>query len=66
VNRNVGDIDRIIRFVLAVIGLFSWLMRIVTGVPAIVVGALSLILLLSSLAGVSLLYALLGISTKRE
>ncbi len=62
---NEGAIDRILRVILAVI--LFWLATIVTNVYlAIVIAIVGLVLLFTGALGYCGLYALLGISTKRN
>ncbi len=62
---NEGAIDRVLRVILAVV--LFWLATIVTNVYlAIVIGIVGLILLFTGALGYCGLYALLGISTKKN
>jgi|YelNatPaOPRAMG01_1025707.scaffolds.fasta_scaffold16397_6 hypothetical protein len=62
---NEGAIDRILRVILAVI--LFWLATIVTNVYlAIVIAIVGLVLLFTGALGYCGLYALLGISTKKN
>jgi hypothetical protein len=62
-KKNMGVVDRVIRVVLAIaIGAAAGL-QIVTGVTAVVLGALALIFLATSLIGFCPLYAPFGIKT---
>ena len=62
---NEGAIDRVLRVVLAVV--LFWLATIVTNVYlAIVIAIIGLVLLFTGALGYCGLYALLGISTKKN
>ena len=60
---NMGTMDRALRATVAIIiGLLYW-MSYITGVLAIVLGVVAVILLLTAIAGWCPLYALFDIST---
>ncbi len=62
-KKNMGVVDRIVRIVLAVgIGVVVG-MKIVVGIPAIVLGLVALVFLATSLVGFCPLYAPFGIKT---
>jgi len=63
VTRNIGDADRTARvFVGAVVGFFVMARRI-TGAPGVVIGSVCTYLLVTTLLGWCLIYALLRHST---
>jgi uncharacterized MAPEG superfamily protein len=62
----MGSLDRIIRLVLAAAFAALILTKTVAGTPAIVLGALGGIFVLTSIVGFCPLYVLLGISTKKK
>jgi hypothetical protein len=65
-KKNVGLADTVVRVILALAVVVLYLMGLVHGTTAIVLGALSAILLATGVAGFCPLYALLGISTKKQ
>jgi hypothetical protein len=65
-KKNLGNLDKLIRFFLAVnLGLL-FVTGVVNGVLGIVFIALAVILLLTSLAGTCPLYSVLGLSSKSK
>jgi small-conductance mechanosensitive channel len=63
---NMGVADRIIRIIVALIIALLYFMNQITGVAAIVLGILAIILVLTSLVGNCLLYVPFKISTKKK
>ncbi|MFN8368171.1 MAG: DUF2892 domain-containing protein [Candidatus Kapaibacterium sp.] len=61
--KNMGMIDRSIRFVLVVLVGVLWYLDIIQGVTALVLGALSIGFLFSGITGFCPLYVLFGVST---
>ena len=61
--KNVGEPDKIIRFLLAVVIGVAFYFNWVTGLGAFVLGILALILVVTSVVGNCPLYTLFGIST---
>jgi Protein of unknown function (DUF2892) len=65
-KKNVGLADTIVRVILAIAVAALYLTGSVHGKPAIVLGILAAILLITGVIGFCPLYALLGISTKTQ
>ena len=63
-KKNIGDADRTARSLVGVAIGFVVARRAVTGTPAIVLGAASILILLTVLLGWSPLYALFRFSTR--
>jgi hypothetical protein len=63
---NMGTLDRIIRAALAVAVLVLYLTGLISGTLAIVLGALAVILLVTSVVAVCPLYLPFKISTRRK
>ena len=64
--KNMGTADRIIRVILAaLVGLLYW-QGMIGGTMAIVLGVLATIFVLTSLVSFCPIYALLGLSTRKE
>ena len=64
-NRNMSNLDRIIRFVLAAVFAYLYFGGIVTGTLGIILLVAGAIFLLTSLVGFCPLYALFKLSTYR-
>ena len=64
-NRNMSNLDRIIRFVLAAVLAYLYFGGIVTGTFGIILLMVGVIFLLTSLVGFCPLYALFKLSTYR-
>lgn len=62
-KKNMGNADRLIRLILAVVVGVLFYTGVVTGTVATVLLVLSVVFLLTSLVGYCPLYALLGVST---
>jgi len=62
-KRNMSNLDRIIRIILAALFAYLYFGGIVTGVLGIILVVLGVIFLLTSIVGFCPLYALLKIST---
>lgn len=65
-NLNMGLIDRIIRIVLAITVTVLIILKVLTGIPAIILGILAGIFLLTSIIGTCPLYLPFKISTKKK
>ena len=65
-KRNMGPVDRIIRVALAAVVAVLYFTGQISGVLAIVLGALAVVFVLTSIVGVCPLYLLFGISTRRK
>jgi len=63
--RNLGTVDRVARFVAAIVVVVLYAAGVISGWLAVVLGVLALVLLVTSLIGYCPLYALLRISSKR-
>ena len=62
---NESTVDRIIRVVLAVVLGALVALKVVTGTVAILFGIVAAILFLTGVVGICLIYAMLGISTRK-
>ncbi len=65
-EKNVGTVDRVIRIALAVIALVLYLTRAVTGTMALLVMAIAIILVLTSIISYCPLYRPFNINTKKK
>jgi hypothetical protein len=65
-KKNMGKWDRIFRFALAVLVAVLYFTNVISGTPAIILGIVVLVLLITSFVGVCPLYILFGISTKKN
>jgi hypothetical protein len=65
-KKNVNSIDKVIRVLLAIVMGILIFTNQVTGVLAIVLGILAVVLLLTSLVGFCPIYALLNLSTLKK
>ncbi|MTI41099.1 YgaP family membrane protein [Fulvivirga lutimaris] len=63
---NMGNADRIIRIVLAVVVSYLYYVGILSGTGAIILGALAIIFLATSFVSFCPLYRPFGISTKKK
>ena len=63
-SRNMGTIDRGIRLTLAAVVVILYLTGVISGVWAIILGALAVIFVVTSLIGFCPLYAPLKLSTR--
>jgi uncharacterized membrane protein len=64
VSKNMGTIDRGIRLTLAAVVVILYLTGVISGVWAIILGALAVIFVVTSLIGFCPLYAPLKLSTR--
>jgi hypothetical protein len=64
--KNMGAADRIIRVALAVAVLILYLTNVISGVLAVILGALAVIFVLTSLVGFCPLYLPFRLSTRQE
>lgn len=62
-KKNMGDADKIIRIVAAVVISVLYLSNIITGTVAIIAGIIAVIFVLTSFISFCPLYVLLGINT---
>lgn len=65
-KKNMGNADRIIRTILALLVGVLYYMGIISGTLAIVLGILAVVFLLTSLVGTCPLYMPFGLSTCKE
>lgn len=65
-KKNVGSIDRLVRFILAAILLVLVIAKVVTGVVAIVLIVLAAVFMLTGLINFCPLYAPFGINTGKK
>ena len=65
-KKNMGQTDRIIRIIAAIIIAVLYFAHVITGTLAIVLGVIAVIFLVTSLIGFCPLYTLLGVSTKKK
>ena len=65
-KKNVGTIDAVIRYIIAVVLAALIYMKILTGTLAIIAGIVAAAMLLTRLFGWCGVYALLGINTCRK
>jgi len=65
-KRNMGTLDRTIRFVLVVLVAVLYFTNVISGTWAIVLGILAVVFLITSLVGVCPLYMPFGISTRKK
>ena len=63
--RNMGPADRVIRLLIAVGVALAWGFGLIGGTPALVLGAIALVLLVTSLASTCPAYLPFGLSTRR-
>lgn len=64
-QKNVGNIDRIVRILAAVAIIVLWYMQLISGTLAIVLLVAAGIFILTSLVNFCPLYSVIGISTKK-
>lgn len=65
-KKNMGMIDRVLRVVFAVAVAVLYFAHMISGTAAIILGALSVVFVLTSAVGTCPLYLPLGLSTKKE
>ena len=65
-QKNVGTVDKAIRYVVAVVLAVLIITKVITGTLAIVLGILAGMLVLTSLLSWCCLYTILGISTRKS
>ena len=63
--KNIGGFDKVVRILIAAVVATLYLVHAISGVAAIVLGALAGILLLTSLVSLCPLYLPFGISTRK-
>ncbi len=62
-TRNVGAFDRVLRAVPFAVFAYMWVTGALTGLPLIVLGVVSAMLLVTAVTGMCSIYAMLGLST---
>ncbi|MCB0838230.1 MAG: DUF2892 domain-containing protein [Bacteroidetes bacterium] len=62
-KKNMGNIDRIVRVLVAVIVAALYFTNVISGTVAIVLGVLAIIFVLTSLVSFCPLYTIFGLST---
>jgi Na+(H+)/acetate symporter ActP len=65
-KKNMGTIDRVVRFLLALTVLVLYLTGQLSGTAAIILGILAVVFVATSFVGFCPLYVPLNISTKRQ
>ena len=65
-TRNVGAVDRVIRALPFALFLYLWSSAALTGWPLIAFGIVSVMLLMTAITGMCSIYAMLGLSTRRD
>lgn len=65
-TKNVGNTDRIIRFLLAVLVAVLYFTHVISGTLAIILGIIAIIFLLTSIVSFCPLYRLVNVSTRKE
>lgn len=64
-NKNVGSLDSMIRIIVAAVIALLYYLQVITGTWAIVLGALAVVLIITSVVSVCPLYLPFGISTRK-
>ncbi len=62
-KKNIGNTDKLIRLILALIIAVLYFLNVITGTLALVLGILAVVLVATSLLNFCGLYAIFGIST---
>lgn len=65
-KKNMGNLDRTIRTLLAILVVVLWYTGVISGTVAIVLGALAVVFLLTSLISTCPLYMPFGLSTRKK
>ena len=65
-KKNMGTVDRVVRLILAGAVLVLYLTGVISGTTAVILGALAVVWVVTSLLGFCPLYLPLKISTRRE
>jgi hypothetical protein len=65
-KKNMGSIDKIIRFIIAAVFVILYVTHVVTGTLGIVLLVLAAVFVLTSLVSFCPLYPLLGMNTNKE
>lgn len=64
-KKNMGNIDRTVRTLIAIVIGILYFTGVISGTAAIILGVLAIIFLLTSLIGTCPLYMPLGLSTRK-
>ena len=64
-KQNEANVDRVVRALFAVVVALLYVLNVISGTLALILGIAAVVLLATSLVGFCPLYALLGISTKK-
>lgn len=65
-KQNMGQTDKIIRVLVALVIAALWYFSVISGTVAMILGAVAVIFVLTSLVGVCPLYLPFGLSTLRK
>jgi len=65
-KKNMGTIDKVIRILLAVVFVALYFTNVISGTLAIILLALSAILVVTSILGICPLYMLASLSTRKK
>lgn len=65
-TRNMGNLDRLIRIILAILVIILYISGQITGTALIILGLVAAIFIATSFLGYCPLYHILGISTKKS
>ena len=65
-KKNVGSTDKVIRVILAIIGVILFLTNVVSGTLGYIVLAIAAVLVITSIISFCPLYLPLGISTRKK
>jgi Protein of unknown function (DUF2892) len=63
---NMGLVDRVIRILLAIVIAILYFTNVMQGTVALILGVVAVVMLLTGVISFCPLYALLGLSTRRE
>lgn len=65
-KKNMGNIDRSLRVIIALVVAILYFAGLISGTVAIILGILAAVFILTSLVGTCPLYLPFGLSTKKE
>ncbi len=65
-TKNIGTIDRVIRFVFAIVVAVLYFTGVISGALAIILGILAVVFLATSIIGFCPLYVPFGLSTNKK
>jgi len=65
-KKNMGNFDRVLRIILAIVVAILIYMEILTGTAAIILGVIAGIFLITSIFGICGLYSVVGINTCKK